>query len=83
MVGWLCFLTFEKLPFVEVLCVPAVNPFWSPELYAALGLLLCGLLGSFCCGRVTTAGSLVDAAGPQSRWLPGLVCRLLAAGWWS
>ena len=46
--------------------------------------LLFWTLWSFSCGRLTTVGSLVDMAGPQSGWLlclalggPGCVMRWL------
>lgn len=50
---------------------------WSPEQYT-LGVPLCWLRESFCCGRLTVVGMVIDVAAPRSGWLlwPCLVHRL-------
>ena len=70
LVGWLCFPIMEKWPYAgHVLWVLAAH---SPVVTRATcfrGALLCGLLGTFYCGRLTTVGMLVGVAGHHSSWL--------------
>ena len=74
-------MILEKRSFVgDILCFPAVH---SPLVTRTIcsRAHLCGLCGSFCCGRLTAIGGLVGMAGPWSRWW-GWVMRQLAVGSW-
>lgn len=42
-----------------------------PSVHQNIGCPVCGLCGFFCCGGLTTVGSLLEVAGSWSGWLPG------------
>ena len=81
LVGWLCFLTLEKWPFIRyILCIPAAHSPLVTRSICSWGAPYMGCMDPFFCGRLTTVGGLVGLAGPQSG-CQALSC-VKAAGWW-